>query len=206
MSTVLTHECGTSVRVPAGFVSGRLRCPKCKGDIAVAAQDPYTILGVAHGATDQEIKLAYRRVARQTHPDATGSADSKAFRTATDAYSLLSDPEARAAYDKSGEVDTGAVQERREEIFAAIAYVRQVAAVARGRARASVIKGLLWFSGGATVTIVGYATAKPGQSVPIFWGAIAFGGLQAIRGWIAAVRIRSAAAALERDLFATLGD
>jgi DnaJ-class molecular chaperone len=61
----------------------------------VTAPDPYAVLGVPRGASDEEIARAYRRLARRLHPDASGgSAD--AFAAVADAYAVLSAPGSRA--------------------------------------------------------------------------------------------------------------
>jgi curved DNA-binding protein CbpA len=57
----------------------------------------YEILGVTSNATPQEIKQAYRKLVGQSHPDRGGP--SGLFRLVTHAYSVLSDPDRRAAYD-----------------------------------------------------------------------------------------------------------
>ena len=59
----------------------------------------YEVLRVAVTATDKEIKVAYRRAARASHPDHGG--DAAAFRQVTLAYETLIDPRRRAAYDRS---------------------------------------------------------------------------------------------------------
>ena len=65
--------------------------------------DLYGILGLTPRATANEIKSAYRRLARKYHPDVSASPDSEArFVTINRAYQILSDPHRRAAYD-SGE-------------------------------------------------------------------------------------------------------
>jgi molecular chaperone DnaJ len=66
--------------------------------------DPYKTLGVGRKASDEEIKKAYRRLARKHHPDAN-SGDPKAeerFKEVQEAYSILSDPEKRKQYDQGG--------------------------------------------------------------------------------------------------------
>jgi molecular chaperone DnaJ len=67
-------------------------------------RDYYEILGVSRGASEAEIKKAYRRLARDHHPD-TNLHDSGAeerFKELTEAYEVLSNPESRRAYDTYG--------------------------------------------------------------------------------------------------------
>ena len=63
--------------------------------------DLYDVLGVDQDASAEEIKRAYRRKARELHPDAGGDED--AFKEATRAYEVLSDPERRRRYDVFGD-------------------------------------------------------------------------------------------------------
>ena len=69
------------------------------------AKDYYDILGVQKGATDQEIKRAYRKMAMQFHPDKNkGDKSSEAkFKEVNQAYEVLSDKQKRSAYDQFGE-------------------------------------------------------------------------------------------------------
>jgi molecular chaperone DnaJ len=62
--------------------------------------DHYEVLGVDRNATPEEIKKAYRRLARELHPDVNPSADaSEQFKLVTHAYDVLSDPDQRQQYD-----------------------------------------------------------------------------------------------------------
>jgi len=70
----------------------------------VAKRDYYEVLGISRDAGPEEIKKAYRKLARQYHPDANPgdkSAEEK-FKEIAEAYEVLSDPEKRAAYDRFG--------------------------------------------------------------------------------------------------------
>lgn len=67
-------------------------------------RDYYEILGVSRTATDEEIKKAFRRLAKQYHPDANSGDDGMAekFKEIGEAYQILSDPEKRQMYDRFG--------------------------------------------------------------------------------------------------------
>ena len=68
--------------------------------------DPYSILGVARGATEKDVKSAYRKLAKQLHPDRNTDNPKAAekFSEITQAYDLLSDKDKRARFDR-GEID-----------------------------------------------------------------------------------------------------
>lgn len=67
------------------------------------ARNLYDILGVAETASTEELRKAYRAIARASHPDKNpGNAEAAArFNEATEAYTVLSDPGKRARYDRS---------------------------------------------------------------------------------------------------------
>ena len=67
-------------------------------------RDYYEVLGVDRGADDATLKKAYRKLAKKYHPDVNpGDAEAeKKFKEATEAYSVLSDPEKRKQYDQFG--------------------------------------------------------------------------------------------------------
>lgn len=66
-------------------------------------KDYYAILGVDRNASAEEIKKAYRRLARKYHPDVSKEAGTEEkFKDVAEAYNILKDPETRAAYDQLG--------------------------------------------------------------------------------------------------------
>lgn len=73
-----------------------------------AKRDYYEVLGVSRGASKEEIKKAFRQLARQYHPDVNKEADAAArFKEINEAYSVLSDDDQRARYDRFGHAGVG---------------------------------------------------------------------------------------------------
>ncbi|MBP1707027.1 MAG: chaperone DnaJ domain protein, partial [Chloroflexi bacterium] len=70
----------------------------------MAGKDYYRILGINRNATDKDIKAAYRRLARQHHPDVNpgNKAAEERFKEINQAYEVLSDVEKRKKYDQYG--------------------------------------------------------------------------------------------------------
>src|SRR4029453_9321119 len=70
--------------------------------------DHYKTLGVDKKASQAEIKKAYRKLARQYHPDTNKDAGAEdRFKAISEAYDILGDPEKRKKYDRGGSVFTG---------------------------------------------------------------------------------------------------
>ena len=68
-----------------------------------AVRDLYDVLGIGHDATDDDIRRAYRRLARELHPDVNGDPHAEErFKEVAGAYEILSDPDKRARYDAFG--------------------------------------------------------------------------------------------------------
>ena len=97
---------------------------------STSRNDYYEILGVSREATSEQIKSAYRKAALQWHPDRNPenkAAAEEKFREASEAYSVLSDPQKRAAYDRYGHAgvsgqafdvgDFGSIFEQFQDIF-----------------------------------------------------------------------------------------
>jgi molecular chaperone DnaJ len=71
--------------------------------MATTERDYYELLGVPRGAPDAEIKKAFRKLARELHPDVSVEPDAHArFREVAEAYEVLSKPETRELYDRYG--------------------------------------------------------------------------------------------------------
>ncbi|MGO4272878.1 DnaJ domain-containing protein, partial [Paenibacillus sp. TAF58] len=72
----------------------------------MSKRDYYEVLGLGKDASQDDIKKAYRKMARQYHPDVNKAADAEdKFKEAKDAYDVLSDDQKKAQYDRFGHVD-----------------------------------------------------------------------------------------------------
>ncbi len=121
-------------------------------------KDYYASLGLERGATDADIKKAYRKLAHKYHPDVSKEPGAEAkFKEIAEAYQTLKDPEKRAAYDQLGThapgqeftppPDWGPRAAGPEESFEGIDLADLLASLAGGRARSGGAGGRRSFRG-----------------------------------------------------------
>src|SRR5438045_1133590 len=77
-------------------------------DTMSGKRDYYEVLQIPRSASADDVRRAYRRLARQYHPDVNGSAEAEErFKEINEAYEVLSDTNRRATYDQFGHVASG---------------------------------------------------------------------------------------------------
>ena len=81
-------------------------------------RDPYDVLGVPRSASADDIKQAYRKLAKKLHPDLNpgNKKAEQSFKEVSAAYDLLSDPEKKGRFDR-GEIDASGAERQREQPF-----------------------------------------------------------------------------------------
>jgi DnaJ-class molecular chaperone len=87
-------------------------------EVQAVAADPYSVLGVKRDASPEDIRKAYRRLAKQWHPDLNpGNKDAESrFKAISAAYDLLNDPDKRARFDR-GEIDASGAEKPQQRFY-----------------------------------------------------------------------------------------
>lgn len=169
----------------------------------------YKVLGVEKNASIQEIKKAFREKAKKSHPDLNRedpNAEDK-FNDIATAYAVLSDTEKRRQYDMGVELNTFEMFFTSEEIKEFITMMKAEAKPFREKARDYMISGIFWFALGLGIGIYSYINAinsPEGGPVIIMWGAVVFGIIKAVRGFIAYRKIINYINATEEEMWERL--
>lgn len=177
-------------------------------------KNPYEVLGIPASASDTDIKSAFRRLAKETHPDLNGNDAQKTqrFREVAEAYAILSDPIKRSYWEENNrqqQVCDGPTAYDRDVRMTAADIERYIHALYeevkpyKDAAKRSAWAGLAWLIGGLVVTFGSYAAAvsSGGGTYVITWGAILFGGIQAIRSFANYAKISNAVSEAEAEMW-----
>lgn len=157
-------------------------------------KNPYSILNVSQTATKEEIKAAYRKIAKQTHPDSTGGDEflAEKFREATQAYEFLMDDYNRQqyAYSQQMEGDAAASRVYEEQTnnssapYSAEELINWMYAeikTANRNASSTLITGIIALALGVGATFVSFMLANEGDTYTVFTGWILVGIIICIR-------------------------
>lgn len=178
---------------------------------------PYEILEIPVNASSSQIKEAFRKKAKATHPD-LNSNDARAhekFIEVSNSYSILSNPHLKRkldekinsfdSYDSTDysyepEINTSDLSDM---IRSLILQMHREVEPHKTQAKKALWVGLAWFLGGLIITFFSYSESvrSGGDSYTITYGAILFGLIQAVRGFIANSKINKAILDYEKDLW-----
>lgn len=183
-------------------------------------KNPYSVLNIDIHADQQTIKNAFRTLAKQYHPDVNnGSKEAeRKFIEITEAYNILSDPNAKREVDailnnsnttnQSEEFNYNYTYNQKytaEDINLLIKLFHQQAAPYKQQALTALLKGLGWLVLGVLVTWFSYSMAdQTGGTYFVFYGAIIFGGWQAIKAFWAYSKINEAINDFEEEMWSKI--
>ncbi len=166
----------------------------------------YEVLGVSQDASNDEIKRAYHKIVRETHPDMNNGSRHREeeFVMATEAYTVLSNPKTRMEYD-NGRVEEASEQEFNNafnEINYSVRIFLHKLSEYQDAARFALLKGIFWFVLGLGTTLYSYHEASMGYNggmYRIFWGAMLVGIVLSGRAIMAYVKINNAIKQIKKD-------
>lgn len=146
----------------------------------------YDILGVTSDASDEDVKRAYRRLAKKMHPDAGGTAQH--MHLLNRAYEALKTQSNRAHYDltissSTVEQSSQPAEDSSSSQEETLQLERQMVAKAKEGARRTLFSGVLVLILGIIITAVTYNMAGAGGTYIIMTGSILWGGVAIFRGW-----------------------
>lgn len=181
---------------------------------------PYSILGIPTNSTDEQIKTAFRSLAKATHPDANSGDTSRInqFREVAEAYAILSDPVSKYAVDESLKEGQKVKDWGKYSGFKSAKatardienYIHQMYEEVRPfkeAATRSAFIGLAWLIGGLIIFFMSYsAAAQTGGSYIVPYGAIIFGGIQAVRSFYRYSQINNALSETETMIWKQFRD
>ena len=175
--------------------------------------NPYEILQIPNNASQEQIKAAFHKRAKETHPDTNPNNPNAAeeFNKVVEAYNILSDISSRKELDEM--IRAGSYSENytaemfnhsegfnyysAEELHYIINELRRQAAPAKAAAVKYSLRGAAWFIGGLIVTAI---TLTYGRGL-LAWGAILFGGIEAVKGFKAYFDINAELNKMEKEIW-----
>lgn len=182
-------------------------------------KNPYSVLSIDIHADQNTIKNAFRTLAKQYHPDANnGSKEAEQkFIEITEAYNILSDPNAKKEVDdilnnnnenSTTEFNYNYTYNQKytaKDIELLIKLFHQQAAPYKKQALTALLKGLGWLALGILVTWFSYSMAEQtGSTYFVFYGAIIFGGWQAIKAFWVYSKINAAINDFEEKMWSEI--
>lgn len=175
-------------------------------------RSPYEILNVPPTASKEEIKKAYRDIAKKTHPDVTGGDEQLAdiFKDATAAFQFLMDDYNRQQYAYDTEMENEAAANKMYEEQARSSdsgytveqFINQMYAeikAANKNATITLISGIAAVFLGVAATFVSFMLANPGESYTVFTGLIFFGGIIGVRNLYRFISIKNSIREFEEN-------
>ena len=176
--------------------------------------NPYNILGVSENASKEEIRSAYGKIAKMTHPDATGSNTelTAKFIEATEAYHFLMNDDNRRAYEYYSDNNKtysesfyeSQTEKNDEDISMTAKYVNYMFSQireAKSAAISNIVLGILYVAVGFGITLISYMLADPGEHYKIYAGIIIIGIIMFIKNLFNCIRLSFLARKIKKEMW-----